>query len=90
MPIIPTHNLLGFTKDRFGRIKIDNNEAEVIKFIYQNFLNGVRAKEIAQLLMDNDIPTAIGNQKWTSSSIYRILRNEKYCGDVLMQKNIHC
>lgn len=86
LPIIPTHNLLGFTKDRFGSIQIDNNEAEVIKFIYQNFLNGVRTKEIAQMLMGKDIPTAIGNQKWTSSSIYRILRNEKYCGDVLMQK----
>lgn len=86
LPIIPTHNLLGFTKDRFGRIKIDSDEAEVVRLIYHNFLNGVRAKEIAQILMDNDIPTAIGNKKWTSSSIYRILRNEKYCGDVLMQK----
>ncbi|MFW8052710.1 recombinase family protein [Vagococcus fluvialis] len=86
LPIIPTHNLLGYTKDRFGRIKIDSDEAEVVRLIYHNFLNGVRAKEIAQMLMDNDIPTAIGNKKWTSSSIYRILRNEKYCGDVLMQK----
>ncbi|MEG0285286.1 MAG: recombinase family protein [Vagococcus sp.] len=85
-PIIPTHNLLGYKKDRFGRIKIDSDEAEVVRLIYHNFLNGVRAKEIAQMLMDNDIPTAIGNKKWTSSSIYRILRNEKYCGDVLMQK----
>lgn len=86
LPIIPTHNLLGFYKDQFGRIQIEETEAEVVRLIYRNFLNGVRAQDIAEMLMSSDIPTAIGNKKWSASSIYRILRNEKYCGDVLMQK----
>ncbi|HCM90759.1 MULTISPECIES: recombinase family protein [Vagococcus] len=86
LPIIPTHNLLGFYKDKFGQIQIEETEAEVVRLIYRNFLNGVRAQDIAEILMNSHIPTAIGNEKWNASSIYRILRNEKYCGDVLMQK----
>lgn len=30
--------------------------------------------------------TARGNKKWSSESVQRILQNEKYCGDVLLQK----
>ncbi|HGF7553591.1 recombinase family protein [Enterococcus faecium] len=85
MPIIPTHNFLGFTKDRFGRIVIEESEAEIVRFIYKNFLEGVRAVDIASLLNEAIIPTVAGNQ-WKSSSIYRVLRNEKYFGLVIMQK----
>ncbi len=85
MPIIPTHNFLGFTKDRFGRIVIEESEAEIVRFIYKNFLEGVRAVDIASLLNEAIIPTVTGNQ-WKSSSIYRVLRNEKYFGLVIMQK----
>lgn len=85
LPIIPTHNFLGFTKDKFGKIIIEESEAEIIRFIYKNFLEGIRAIDIASLLNEANIPTVSGN-KWKSSSIYRILRNEKYFGLVIMQK----
>lgn len=85
LPIIPTHNFLGFTKDRFGKVVIEESEAEIVRFIYKNFLEGVRAVDIASLLNEANIPTASGNQ-WKSSSIYRVLRNEKYFGLVIMQK----
>ena len=32
------------------------------------------------------IPTATGNQSWSTEAIQRILQNEKYMGDVLLQK----
>lgn len=85
LPIIPTHNFLGFTKDRFGKVVIEESEAEIVRFIYKNFLEGVRAVDIASLLNEANIPTAASNQ-WKSSSIYRVLRNEKYFGLVIMQK----
>lgn len=85
LPIIPTHNFLGFTKDRFGKIVIEESEAEIVRFIYKNFLEGVRAVDIACLLNEANIPTVAGNN-WKSSSIYRVLRNEKYFGLVIMQK----
>lgn len=85
LPIIPTHNFLGFTKDRFGKVVIEESEAEIVRFIYKNFLEGVRAVDIASLLNEANIPTVAGN-KWKSPSIYRVLRNEKYFGLVIMQK----
>ena len=86
IPVIPTHNLLGYSKDKFGYIVIEDNEANVVKFIFKSFIDGVRAIDIAKILMESQILTVTGNTKWTSSSIYRILRNEKYNGDVMMQK----
>ena len=86
IPIIPTHNLLGYSKNRFGIIEIVEDEAEIVRFIYSSFINGITAKEIALNLMKLEVPTVTGNPVWSSSSIYRILRNEKYVGDVLMQK----
>lgn len=85
LAIIPTHNLLGYTKDKFGKIIIEESEAEVVRFIYKNFINGVRAIDIARLLNESNILTVSGN-KWKTSAVYRILRNEKYYGLVIMQK----
>ncbi|MBO0487175.1 recombinase family protein [Vagococcus fluvialis] len=85
LAIIPTHNLLGYTKDRFGLIIIQEDEAEIVKFIYNSFLNGTRAIDIANSLNELNIYTVNGN-RWKSGSIYRILRNEKYFGQVIMQK----
>ena len=85
LPIIPTHNFLGYTKDKFGKVIIEETEAAIVRFIYQNFINGVRAVDIANLLNQSGVSTVAGN-KWKSASIYRILRNEKYFGHVVMQK----
>lgn len=86
IPIISTHNLLGFDKNNFGQVFIVEEEANVVRFIYESYLDGLNACEIARSLTESRIPTVMGNCIWKGSSILRILRNEKYCGDVLMQK----
>ena len=86
IPIIPTHNFLGFDKDDRGQIIIVEEEAAIIRYIYDSYLDGCSTREIAHSLMDARVPTATGNHVWKSSSVCRILRNEKYCGDVIMQK----
>ncbi len=86
IPIISTHNLLGYDKDKFGRVVIYKEEAEIVKYIYESYMNNCSVQEIAKALTDAKIPTSVGHSVWKNSSIYRILRNEKYCGDVLMQK----
>lgn len=85
LPIVPTHNFLGYTKDKFGKLIIEESEAEVVRLIYQSFINGIRVVDITKILNEGNIPTVLGN-KWKGSSVYRILRNEKYCGRVIMQK----
>lgn len=86
LPIIPTHNLLGYGNDRYGKIAILENEAEIVRLIYNSFIEGFSPIEISTLLNSRAIPTVTGTALWKSSTIYRILRNEKYSGDVLMQK----
>ncbi len=86
IPMIPTHSLLGYDKDRFGNLFIVLEEAEVVKYIYASYSDGLNAREIASALTEAGIPTVKGREVWTSAGVLGILRNEKYCGDVLMQK----
>ena len=63
-------------------------EAELIRIIYDMYLNGHSSPQIAELLTRSGIPTATNKEKWTGGAVLGILRNEKYCGDVLCQKTM--
>mgnify|MGYP001347598655 CR=1 FL=1 len=80
------HNTLGFYRDYKGRVCIEENEAEIIRYIYDEFLDGASPDEIAEALTKNGISSPKGKSNWRSSTIKSILSNEKYCGDVLYQK----
>ena len=86
IPIIPTHNLLGYTKDQYSRIIIDDSEAKIVRFIYDSYIDGMAVREIAERLMENQIPTVTGLETWSNLAIYNILKNEKYKGEIIMQK----
>ena len=86
VPLIPTHCLLGYGKNDQGELVIVKKEAKVIRFIFNSYLESHTPTEIAQMLTEGGIPTVKGNRTWTSAAILSILRNEKYVGDVLMQK----
>lgn len=57
-----------------------------MKRIYREFLEGWNLAEIARHLNDEEIPGVTGKACWTSITIKRMLQNEKYKGDLLMQK----
>ena len=81
------HNhFLGYTKDENGNLIIDPEQAEVVKRIYREYLEGYSTKKIAQHLEKDGILTGAGKTKWYESSVNKILRNEKYMGDALLQK----
>ncbi len=81
------HNrFLGYTKDKDGNIIIDEKEAEVVKRIYREYLEGYSMDKIAKGLEADGILTGAKNSKWHTSTINKILRNEKYIGDALLQK----
>jgi hypothetical protein len=67
-------------------MKIEPEGAKTVRLIYDLFLTGHSQKKIAKMLMDLSLPTVKGNLHWTSAAITRILRNEKFCGDFIMQK----
>ena len=81
------HNrFLGYTKDTDGHLIIDPEQAEVVKRIYREYLEGSSMDMICHGLEANGILTGAGNKKWHTSTIKRILTNEKYIGDALLQK----
>ena len=56
---------------------IDPEQAEVVKRIYREYLEGYSTKKIAQHLEKDGILTGAGKTKWYESSVNKILRNEK-------------
>lgn len=80
------NRFLGFTKDENKRLIIVPEEAEIIKRIYREYLEGASMLKIKRGLEADGILTGAGNEKWYTSNINQILRNEKYIGDALLQK----
>jgi site-specific DNA recombinase len=81
------HNrFLGYTKDKDGNLVIVPEEAEIVKRIYREYLEGSSMLQIARGLEADGILTGAGNPRWHTSTINKILRNEKYIGDALLQK----
>ena len=80
------YNLLGYKKGADGTPVIVEEEADTIRRIYQMYLDGNSIDQIKVYLESHGIKTATGNSVWTKSNIYNILANERYSGDMLLQK----
>lgn len=72
--------------DKPGTYVINPEQAEVARRIYREFLDGYSPAMIAEHLESEGIPTASGSGTWYASTVTRILVNEKYCGDMILQK----
>lgn len=85
--VFVNHNhFLGYTKDAQGKLMIEPEESKVIKRIFYSYLNGMTMKQIADSLKADGILTGGKTKNWRSSSVAKILKNEKYMGDALLQK----
>ena len=77
---------LGYRKGADGKPEIIPEEAEIVKKIFSLYLDGISLRDIAKELENSKLPTKFGKKKWCKYSVLNILRNEKYVGDVLLQK----
>lgn len=81
------HNrFLGYTKNTDKHLMIVPCEADVVKRIYHEYLEGSSLLQIARGLELDGVSTAANRQKWRPESLKKILQNEKYIGDALLQK----
>ena len=72
-----------------GKLVVDEEEASVVIRIFAFYLGGKAPYEIAKILTDEGVPTPTGKKPcWTLSSVTYILGNDRYCGDVIMQKSL--
>ncbi|MBR1585189.1 MAG: recombinase family protein [Clostridia bacterium] len=86
-PMVNLKRTLGYEKGPNGEWVIVEEQAEIIRFIFRAFLQGTSAAQIARDLNGAGKKTVLGNI-FRSDSVYLILRNEKYVGDVEMQKTV--
>lgn len=75
-----------FQRGPDGEPEIILKDAETIRMIAQSFLNGDSMQGIKEKLEKAGIPSPAGEPQWTTQTVLRILQNEKYAGDVLLQK----
>mgnify|MGYP000535615235 FL=1 len=69
-----------------GGLEIIEAEAEIIRLIFQRYLNGRSMEDIAKEITRYGIPTRDKTPYWQTTSIQYVLHNEKYAGDSLAQK----
>lgn len=77
---------LGYQKGEDGTPQIVPDEASVVRQIFADYLEGQSLRGIKASLEKQGILTKAGNASWTLRGIQGILTNEKYTGDVLLQK----
>lgn len=77
---------LGYDKDENRNLAINAKQAVIVRRIYKDYLDGKGPNWIARDLEKDGIQNWNGKVKWYDSTIRKILSNEKYKGDALLQK----
>jgi site-specific DNA recombinase len=77
---------LGYDKDEEGNLVINEKQAKIVRRIYTEYLDGKGPNRIARELEEEGVLNWNGKSKWYESSIRKMLSNEKYKGDALLQK----
>lgn len=77
---------MGYTKNEQGELVIVPEEAEIVKTVFRMYLEGNSSNRIAKYLESKKIKTATKQERWHSTVIDKMLKNEKYMGDALLQK----
>lgn len=78
--------MLGYKRTADGSLEIIPEEAVIVRRIFSEYLAGSGKLKIANMLNEELIPT-INGCTWTTEDIRRILINEKYAGNMLLQKS---
>jgi DNA invertase Pin-like site-specific DNA recombinase len=78
-------NIYGYRWDG-EKFIVHPQEAEVVRFIYANFLSGISAEQTAKQLTEMGVKSYTGLPEFSATSVRAILRNDKYTGDLRLQK----
>ena len=89
--VLNTGLMLGYRKvgkdeDGHDVFEINEEEAEIVRRIYREFIAGYSITQIAKRLAADGIKTKLGKDKWQHNVIVSILTNEKYPGNALLGK----
>ena len=77
---------LGYDKGEDGTLVINQKQAKIVRRIFKDYLDGKGTNRITRELEKEGVPNWNNKVKWYESSIRKMLSNEKYKGDALLQK----
>lgn len=81
-----TSKFLGYTRDSRGNIKIVDNEARLVRKIYDLYTSGYSINKIVEYLNKKGYTTKANNKPYYHGAVLNILNNEKYTGNAILQK----
>lgn len=70
---------------RKGKIDIQPEEAAVVRWVFESYLDGVGIARISRIMRESKIPSHRGGT-WSPKRVLDMLKNEKYSGNALLQK----
>lgn len=77
----------GFGRDEKGYVYIKDDEADVVKMIYDMAINGHSLQNIQTELFDRGIKSPSGKDKWTRDVIDKTINNKKYLAYIIPFKD---
>lgn len=84
--IVNTNKFTGYDRDKNGNLVINKKQAKVVERIYKEYMEGRTVDYIARRLEKDEVKNWEDRVYWAPSTVQKILCNEKYKGDALLQK----
>ena len=79
------NRILGYDMNDEGKLT-PNDDAWIVRFAFDSFLSGMNLTEIAQALDDKGAKRMRSDKPFTADRVRRMLSNESYVGDMILQK----
>ena len=76
----------GYRQDENGNLIVHDTEAKIVQEIFEMRAAGFSLGKISEWLFENRILSPSGKERWSRETLNKMLRNEKYVGDVMLQK----
>lgn len=86
--IFSYNRMLGYKKGEDGNPEIVPAEAAIVERVFDMYLSGKSTYEISDILQGENIKIPGKKITFNKSTIARMLKNEKYCGDAILQKTV--
>lgn len=85
---IANRGCYGYVQDAKGKLVINEREAIVARWIFERYISGHSLGKIADALLSKGICSPTCRTIWNREAIDKLLSNEKYTGDVVLQKTV--
>ena len=76
----------GYKWDDDGRLTIDEPDAKTLRKLFEVRTAGKSLGAISDWLYEQGIPSPTGRRRWSRKTTSKLLKNEKYLGNVLLRK----